>query len=146
MHLLTNKMWWTSLQCTSPYKPQHGDFPTFLFYMVNKEPSLENSACEVVTAQKPCSTHYSMSLTSVLQVNGYVCECLSGWTGPDCETSVDDCVGVTCANGGRCEDMHNNYRSAGHCFFDCLSPVHTAFFFKYYRPKTVKTTILREFV
>ncbi|CAM9511136.1 unnamed protein product [Chrysoparadoxa australica] len=33
----------------------------------------------------------------------------SGWTGASCQDSVDDCVGVSCSNGGTCVDGVNDF-------------------------------------
>ena len=40
---------------------------------------------------------------------GYACTCEDGWEGTNCEASVDDCIGVTCLNGGACVDKHLGY-------------------------------------
>lgn len=36
------------------------------------------------------------------------CICKPGFTGDLCETTVDDCLTMPCANGGKCFDMHND--------------------------------------
>ena len=38
------------------------------------------------------------------------CVCLPGFTGQSCE-NIDECIGVTCSNRGRCVDEVNNF----HC-------------------------------
>ena len=30
--------------------------------------------------------------------------CVTGFTGPDCQTNIDDCVGVACSGRGQCVD------------------------------------------
>ncbi|WAR03023.1 NOTCH-like protein [Mya arenaria] len=40
--------------------------------------------------------------------------CKLGWTGVDCLTNIDDCVGHRCAYGATCLDGHN--------FYSCLCP------------------------
>ncbi|KAI3363575.1 hypothetical protein L3Q82_012165 [Scortum barcoo] len=42
------------------------------------------------------------------------CRCLAGFTGPRCETNVDDCLMKPCANGATCLDGVNR--------FSCLCP------------------------
>lgn len=42
------------------------------------------------------------------------CQCLAGFTGPHCETNVDDCQVQPCANGATCLDGVNH--------FSCLCP------------------------
>ncbi|XP_037638087.1 protein delta homolog 2 isoform X2 [Sebastes umbrosus] len=42
------------------------------------------------------------------------CRCLAGFTGPRCETDVDDCLMRPCANGATCLDAVNR--------FSCLCP------------------------
>lgn len=39
--------------------------------------------------------------------------CPVGFTGPKCETNIDDCRGITCLNGGTCIDQVNSFRC--HC-------------------------------
>ncbi|XDV50809.1 hypothetical protein PO909_019819 [Leuciscus waleckii] len=43
------------------------------------------------------------------------CRCLAGFTGPRCETNMDDCLMRPCANGATCVDGVNR--------FSCLCPV-----------------------
>lgn len=43
------------------------------------------------------------------------CRCLAGFTGPHCETNMDDCLMRPCANGATCLDGVNR--------FSCLCPV-----------------------
>ncbi|XP_060576687.1 delta-like protein D [Ruditapes philippinarum] len=35
--------------------------------------------------------------------------CTAGWTGQDCDSSVDDCIDNGCRNGGTCIDGHMSY-------------------------------------
>ena len=35
--------------------------------------------------------------------------CLPGWTGKNCDESIDDCASNPCVNGGTCEDLVNDY-------------------------------------
>ena len=44
----------------------------------------------------------------------YTCECADGFSGPKCETNIDDCANSPCENGGACVD-----RVAG---FVCVCP------------------------
>ncbi|KAG1651953.1 Protein crumbs [Nymphon striatum] len=39
---------------------------------------------------------------------GYICECVLGFNGTDCENNIDDCVNNLCVNG-TCVDGINNY-------------------------------------
>ena len=38
------------------------------------------------------------------------CVCLPGFTGLLCEDNIDDCIGVTCSDRGRCVDEDSGYR------------------------------------
>ncbi|KAL5012769.1 hypothetical protein ScPMuIL_011320 [Solemya velum] len=40
---------------------------------------------------------------------GYMCVCIRGFTGKDCEIDIDDCVNHTCQNGATCRDGWNKY-------------------------------------
>jgi hypothetical protein len=42
-------------------------------------------------------------------VNGYLCQCLAGYSGPNCEVNVDECASGPCLNAGLCIDGVNNY-------------------------------------
>ena len=35
-------------------------------------------------------------------VNDFVCECDFGFTGNECQGSIDDCAGVNCSGHGQC--------------------------------------------
>lgn len=39
----------------------------------------------------------------------YLCDCLEGFTGSNCQTNPDDCVDNTCQNGAECVDGLGNY-------------------------------------
>lgn len=41
--------------------------------------------------------------------NGFVCECLPGFSGLYCETNVPDCLSQPCLNGATCIDGVQNY-------------------------------------
>lgn len=43
-------------------------------------------------------------------LNSYVCNCMPGYTGTNCETNIDDCVADPCRNGGSCIDLVNGYK------------------------------------
>ena len=43
-------------------------------------------------------------------MNGFRCVCEIGFTGPYCETNVDDCLHNPCKNGGSCIDKVNDFR------------------------------------
>ena len=43
------------------------------------------------------------------QVNDYECVCTNGWTGKNCEESVNECLSDPCQNFGNCVDSFNGY-------------------------------------
>ena len=47
----------------------------------------------------------------VNQDDSYRCDCDPGFTGIFCKTNIDDCIGITCNNGGTCRDSVGDY----HC-------------------------------
>ena len=40
---------------------------------------------------------------------GWQCACVSGWTGDDCSTEVDECDSAPCQNGAVCNEQFNGY-------------------------------------
>lgn len=47
--------------------------------------------------------------TCVNAFDGFVCECLPGFTGGACQTNIDDCEPNPCQNGGVCTDGVDSY-------------------------------------
>ena len=43
------------------------------------------------------------------QQGGYLCVCVNGWTGVNCEINIDDCAERLCFNGGTCHDRVGSY-------------------------------------
>lgn len=73
-----------------------GFFMSFLF--VSRSPCKNGGLCEDADG-------FAAELT---------CRCLAGFTGPRCETNMDDCLMRPCANGATCLDGVNR--------FSCLCP------------------------
>lgn len=42
-------------------------------------------------------------------IGSYLCDCLPGWTGPNCDVRNSSCKGL-CLNGGHCEDLLSESR------------------------------------
>ncbi|KAK3607491.1 hypothetical protein CHS0354_010303 [Potamilus streckersoni] len=40
---------------------------------------------------------------------GYICQCIPGITGANCEVNIDDCQNSSCSNGATCVDYINRY-------------------------------------
>ena len=45
-------------------------------------------------------------------LNDFMCSCAPGYTGPVCETAVNECDSVPCQYGGSCTDGDNTYTCA----------------------------------
>ncbi|KAH3786415.1 hypothetical protein DPMN_164522, partial [Dreissena polymorpha] len=45
----------------------------------------------------------------LIQSNTPFCYCFPGFTGSRCDVNIDDCINNGCLNGGKCEDLVNNY-------------------------------------
>ena len=43
----------------------------------------------------------------------YECECIEGWTGVDCERSIQPCASDPCQNGATCTEVQSENRSLG---------------------------------
>lgn len=63
---------------------------------------------------------------------GYLCICPIGFTGRDCETNIDDCIGNNCHHGD-CVDLINGYRCDCHPGFerrDCSHEINECYRYK----------------
>lgn len=47
---------------------------------------------------------------SYLQAAGYWCECTPGYTGPNCETKINECESNPCGFNGKCLDLVNEFK------------------------------------
>ena len=54
--------------------------------------------------EEPCANGASCSLSS----SGFVCTCVSGYTGETCVENINDCIEVDCGNG-TCHDQLAGY-------------------------------------
>lgn len=58
----------------------------------------------------PCQNEGScIPNTTSADPGAYFCECEPGWSGANCETNIDDCVGA-CSNNATCTDLVNGFR------------------------------------
>ena len=55
----------------------------------------------------PCSNDGSCSAEPLS--HDYLCQCMSGFSGDNCETNIDDCVDHTCESYQYCFDGVNDY-------------------------------------
>ncbi|XP_038052310.1 neurogenic locus notch homolog protein 2-like [Patiria miniata] len=63
-----------------------------------------------VTARDNCDPNPCMNGGSCQDgTNSYVCTCVEGFTGNECEIDIDDCDPDPCMNGGACHDGVNSY-------------------------------------
>lgn len=44
-----------------------------------------------------------------MQVNGYVCQCLPGYTGRHCDVKTNACIGSPCVNSESCENTPDGF-------------------------------------
>lgn len=52
-----------------------------------------------------CSACNGSNVMCVHSANGnFLCMCETGFTGEDCETEIDYCIGVTCSDNGHCQN------------------------------------------
>src|SRR5437868_144451 len=42
-------------------------------------------------------------------LNSYRCDCVSGFSGSNCQTNINECTSQPCANGGTCIDQTNSF-------------------------------------
>ncbi|XP_030853956.1 protein crumbs homolog 1 isoform X2 [Strongylocentrotus purpuratus] len=55
---------------------------------------------------------YVPDVFSYANASGYVCVCLDGFEGVDCEVDIDECASGPCANGATCNDGVNRFDCA----------------------------------
>ena len=56
------------------------------------------------------------------EIDSYLCECIAGIAGVNCEVDVDECVSSPCVNDGRCQDRTDAYEctcSSGYTGENC---------------------------
>lgn len=62
-----------------------------------------------VSGDSPCFNG-GLCKTSDLSASNFTCLCAPGFTGPLCETNIDDCVDHQCQNGAICVDGVQSYK------------------------------------
>ncbi|XP_067661789.1 protein crumbs-like isoform X2 [Haliotis asinina] len=70
-------------------------------------PCQYNGTCIQRSQQSLYGHHPELINFSYATAAGYICECIPGITGRDCEVNIDDCVNHPCENGATCEDQIN---------------------------------------
>jgi hypothetical protein len=46
---------------------------------------------------------------NISQAGQSCCQCLAGYSGPRCETELNECASNPCVNGGKCNNLINKY-------------------------------------
>ncbi|XP_072025991.1 uncharacterized protein [Amphiura filiformis] len=57
-------------------------------------------------ASEPCTNE----ATCEDGISGYICRCIAGYMGTNCEQGINECDSMPCLNGGLCVDDINGYR------------------------------------
>jgi hypothetical protein len=102
-------------------------------------PCVSASSCTPSTAGCPCGplayqpmmkghcTGGPSSGTCTAGVNSFSCDCAAGFSGPTCQTDINECSSRPCQNGGTCTDGVDAYSCtcvSGYTGTDCqISPV-----------------------
>ncbi|XP_046368498.2 protein crumbs-like isoform X1 [Haliotis rufescens] len=73
-------------------------------------PCQYNGTCIERSKQALYGHHTALDNFSYATAAGYICECITGITGQDCEVNIDDCVNHPCEYGATCEDLINAFR------------------------------------
>ncbi|KAL7844777.1 hypothetical protein SRHO_G00233160 [Serrasalmus rhombeus] len=72
-------------------------------YLVTKVTTVRSTL--MMCASRPCENNG----TCINGKDRYICECLLGYTGTNCEVEVDECESDPCENGATCNDLMGLY-------------------------------------
>ena len=71
--------------------------------------SQERDICETVISPSQCPSGQGVCSNSLEVPNGFICTCVAGYTGTNCDVNIDDCVNSPCGAMGQCVDEINGY-------------------------------------
>ena len=90
--------------CFRSAKDNQQQFSKFLLSKLTAATSRSPNAC----MSSPCAN--GGTCTPEADSGSYACHCPPGYTGPTCDTNVDECMAASCPVNSTCEDGVNTFR------------------------------------
>ena len=80
---------------------------TFLY--AGADCSQERDICGTAIFPSQCPAGQGVCSNSLTAPDGFICTCVAGYTGTNCDVNIDDCADSPCGDWGQCVDEIDGY-------------------------------------